>query len=761
MDKPFPRKLTAILYADVVAYSRLMGEDEDRTHRDLSSALNLLINLIEEHGGRKVHEAGDAVLAEFPSAKDAVECAVTFQRKMAEDLHGVPEDRRLQFRVGINLGDVIHDREDIYGDGVNVAARLESIAETGGICISHPVFLQVQGNQEIGFESIGEQSVKNIEHPVMVYRILLEPGQAGKLHSRVRNKSYRLTWIVSGIAAFLIIGLLIVRPWAPIFEPALESQMQIELPDNPSLVVLPFSNISDDLEQEYFADGMTDDLLTGLSKMPELFVISSNTSFTYKNKVVKIRDVAEELGVRYVLEGSVRRAGDTVRINAQLIDALSGFHVWAEKYDGKTDDVFQLQDEVVARIVSSLAQNLTPGARHAETNVPEAYDQLLQGMKFFRILDPASTVTAIEFFSRAAELDSRYHRAYAALAAAYFRIADLSWSDKAGMEFPDVLRLMKHNLAIALENPTSLALNVSANWKLWNGEHQNALNEINRAIALNPNNPDNFDTKAYILVYTGPASQVEENARHAMRLNPNYPADYLRNLGRGLFHQERYSEAAKLYERAAKRDPNYEYNYSMLSAIYGHLGNLASAEKAHRKFLELRSDQEGGAFTVQSIALWKDYAELTHLLRYQQGLRLAGVPEGIVASDMEVNYLDLVTKADGEFSVEGAKKIDLNEAMKKHDQGYIFIDNRSSRGYGQGHIPNAINLPFKTGLTRESLQDLVTKNEPAVFYCDGEGCYKSAHGAAKAVTWGYTNIFYFAGGMPAWKKAGLYVEKQI
>ena len=736
-----------------------MGEDEERTHRDLSAGLNLLISLIEKHGGRKVHEAGDAVLADFPSAKAAVDCAVAFQRQMAGDLHEVSEDRRLQFRVGVNLGDVIHDRDDIYGDGVNVAARLENIADTGGICISHSVFLQVRGNQGIGFENIGEQSVKNIEMPIMTYRILLDPEQAGKLHGQIKNKPYRLTWIAAALAAILIAGLLIARPWAPEFEPALESQMQIALPDSPSLVVLPFSNISDDREQEYFADGMTDDLLTGLSKIPELFVISSNTSFTYKNKAVKVRDVAEELGVRYVLEGSVRRAGDTIRINAQLIDALSGFHVWAEKYDGKIDDVFQLQDEVVARIVSSLAQNLTPGPVYAETNVPEAYDQLLQGMEFFRMLDPASTVTAIEFFNRAIELDSKYHRAYAALADAYLRIADNGWSAKTGMEFPDVLKLMKHNLAIALENPTSLALNVSAYWKLWNGEHEKALDEIDRAIALNPNDPDNFVTKAYIQVYTGPAKQIEENARHAMRLNPNFPAAYLRILGRGLFHQEHYREAGELFERAAKREPNYEYNYTMLAAIYGHLGDLLSAEKAHQKYLELRSGQEGGAFTVQSVSLWTPYAEESHLLRYQQGLRLAGIPEGIVADDTEINYLDLVTKAEGEFSIEGVKTINLDEAVKMHSLGYVFIDNRSARGYGQGHITGAVSLPFKTGLTRENLQDTVSKIEPAVFYCDGEGCYKSAHGVAKAITWGYTKVYYFAGGMPAWEKAGLPVEK--
>jgi TolB-like protein len=342
-----------------------MAADEAGTLTSLKAIRRELIEpKTDEHHGRVVKLMGDGTLMEFGSVVDAVRFAVDVQRTMAERNAGVPEDRRITYRIGINIGDIIVEGDDIYGDGVNVAARLEALADPGGICLSDMVHQNVKAKLDLAFEDLGEQQVKNIPEPVRVFKVLLD--SPGTKHTAVAaakaKRSLRWPLVAAGLAVLAIVAGIAFwqRPWEPREEPASVENMAFPLPDRPSIAVLPFANMSGDPEQEYFADGMAEDLITDLSKISGLFVISRNSAFTYKGRAVKVRQVAEELGVRYVLEGSVRRVGDEVRINAQLIDATTGGHLWAERYDGTLADVFDLQDKVTKRIVDALALELTP-----------------------------------------------------------------------------------------------------------------------------------------------------------------------------------------------------------------------------------------------------------------------------------------------------------------------------------------------------------------------------------------------------------------
>jgi TolB-like protein/class 3 adenylate cyclase len=398
------RRLTTILAADVVGYSRLMAADEAGT---LTSLKALRRELIEpktaEHHGRVVKLMGDGTLMEFGSVVDAVTFAVDVQRAMAQRNADVPEDQRITYRIGINIGDIIVEGEDIYGDGVNVAARLEGLADPGGICVSRTVFDHVQGKVDLGFDDLGEQEVKNIPKPVQVFKVLLDSPAAepATVAAPVAKRSLSWPLVAGGLALLIVVvGLALwQQPWSPREEPASVENMAFPLPDKPSIAVLPFANMSGDPEQEYFADGMAEDLITDLSQISGLFVISRNSAFIYKGKTVKVRQVAEELGVRYVLEGSVRRVGDEVRINAQLIDATTGGHLWAERYDGTLDDIFDLQDRVTEQIVAALAVSLTgeelaEQARHGTENA-QAHDAYLQGWAHYKVLTPEALTQAV------------------------------------------------------------------------------------------------------------------------------------------------------------------------------------------------------------------------------------------------------------------------------------------------------------------------------------------------------------------------------
>ncbi len=421
------RRLAAILAADVVGYSRLMEADEEATARTLSTYREIIDGLVASHHGRVFGSAGDSVIAEFASPIEAVRCAVEIQRELEAHDVDLPEDRRMRLRIGVNLGDVMVEGDNLLGDGVNIAARLETLADPGGISLARSVFDQVKKQLDLGYEYLGEHEVKNIAEPVPVYRVLTAPGAAGKVIGEIKQATQ--SWKRVAVAAVLVVligvagAVMWLRPWAPDVEPASVERMAFPLPDKPSIAVLPFANMSDDPSQDYFADGMTEDLITDLSKISGLFVIARNSTFTYKGKTVTIRQVAEELGVRYVLEGSVRRAGDQVRINAQLIDATTGGHVWAERYDSSLTDVFALQDKVTQNIVTALAVNLTAGERERqarkETDSPDAYDAFLRGWAHYRLFTPEDLGKSVPYFEQAIQLDPNYGRAHAALAAVY------------------------------------------------------------------------------------------------------------------------------------------------------------------------------------------------------------------------------------------------------------------------------------------------------------------------------------------------------
>jgi len=391
--KDFKRKLSAILSADVAGYSRLMGQDEAATVRTIETYREVMSSLIMQHRGRVIDAPGDNLLAEFASVVDAVQCGVAVQNEFQARNTELPENRIMEFRIGINLGDVIEEGDRIYGDGVNIAARLEALADPGGICISKTAFDHIETKLPLGYEYLGDQTVKNIAKPVGAYRVLMEPRitVAGeKERAKIVPFWRRKTILAGGIALVVVIIVAVIwnfyfRP--PPMEVASVKKMAFPLPEKPSIAVLPFNNLSGDPAQDYIADGISENIISALSKISEMFVIASNSTFTYKRKPVKVQQVSEELGVRYVLEGSAQKIGNRVRITAQLIDATTGHHLWSEKYDRDMKDLFALQDEITHKIIIELQVKLTEGEQarvsHKSTSNLEAWSYAVRGLKLF------------------------------------------------------------------------------------------------------------------------------------------------------------------------------------------------------------------------------------------------------------------------------------------------------------------------------------------------------------------------------------------
>ena len=633
----FKRKLTAILSADVKGYSGLMGEDEEGTLRTLSAYKELMTGFIQHYRGRVVSTAGDSVLAEFVSVVAAVQCAVEIQKELKSRNADLPENRRMEFRIGINLGDVVEEGDSIYGDGVNIAARVQSLAEAGGICISGMVYENIKNKVAFSYEYVGEQVVKNTKEPVKMYRVLMEPEVkfpevAAKKKAKPRQwprMAFSLGVVLIIAAASIAVWRFYLSPTPPPREAASKEKMAFPLPDKPSIAVLPFVNISDDAKQEYFSDGMTEDLITDLSKISGLVVIARNSTFTYKGKSVKVKQVAEELGVRYVLEGSVRRAGDEVRINAQLIDALTGHHLWAERYDGRMDRIFALQDQITQKIVSALAVKLTGGEKELVvqrgTGNVVAYDEFLRGWGYYLRLTPEDLARAASSFRKALELDPNYWRAYAALALVYWAGSDFALSGGLGISFVEARVRSREYLQEATKQPTSIAYTVSSQMYLDRRQHKEAISELERALSLDPNDPACLASMGNTLNMAGRPMEAMEYVNRGMRLDPHNPSRYLAVLAMAHFCMGELKEAATLGEKALRLNPENLGIATNLAVFYGLLGRDQEA----RAMLDTLRRKVGYSTESQAVArVWaiqfmpfKDRAVAD---RYAEGLLKAG-----------------------------------------------------------------------------------------------------------------------------------------
>ena len=551
------RKLAAILSADVKGYSRLMSEDEEATVRTLNAYKEVMTNLIQQHHGRVVDAPGDNVLAEFASVVEAVRCAVEIQKELKARNADLPGNRRMEFRIGVNLGDVVVDGEQILGDGVNIAARLESLSEAGGICISGTAFDHVENKLGLGYEYLGEQTVKNIAKPVRVYRVLMETEAVPRRGLEVASKEKKA----------------------------------LPLPDKPSIAVLPFVNMSGDPEQEYFSDGITEDLITDLSKISSLFVIARNSVFIYKGRAVKVDHVGRELGVRYVLEGSVRRAGARVRITAQLVDAGTGGHLWAERYDRNVGDIFALQDEVTQKIVTALAVKLTRNEQERlerrYTDNLEAYDCLLQGLGYFYLFTKDGNDRARSMFDKAIDLDPGFALAYSRLGLTHWQEWCFGWSQS--LECLDKAFQLAQK-AIALDDSLPEPHGILGMVCLWKKEHEQAIGHLQRAIALNPNSADTLDQLAHVLSFAGRPEEAIGLGKKAMRLNPLYPPLYEWTLGHAYFLVGEYEQAIDALRRVLDRNPAFHPAHIYLALSLGRLGRVDEAQSEVAEFTKLTPD---------------------------------------------------------------------------------------------------------------------------------------------------------------------------
>jgi TolB-like protein/class 3 adenylate cyclase len=627
----YKRKLTTILSADVAGYSRLMGDDEAATLKTLTTYKGIMADLIKQHRGRVIDSPGDNLLAEFTSVVDGVQCAVAVQKELQARNAQLPEERRMEFRIGVNLGDVIEEEDRIYGDGVNIAARLEALAEPGGICISKTAFDHIETKLPLGYEYLGEQTVKNVAKPVGAYRVLMEPRVtvAEEIEKEKALPLWRRKAIFAGGVAVIVAAIAVaiwifyLRP--PPIERASVERMALPLPEEPSIAVLPFTNMSGDPEQEYFSDGITEELITGLAKIPQLFVIARNSTFTYKGKPVKVQKVAEDLGVRYVLEGGVRKADDKIRITAQLIDAINGRHLWAERYDGALGDVFALQDKITRKIVAALAVKLTAGeqekiARRGTDNV-EAYEAYSRGYAHRRLGGPEHFKKFIIYMKKAVELDPDYSDAHAALSYGYWSVAVKGWAKEWG--YPDARSLAKKHLQLAMRNPTARVHRAAAWDYIWKHEHEKAVAEAELALTLEPSGADSHEYMGRALVFAGRSKEAIEFLKRAMRLDPSYPPATVWWLGLAQFCAGQYGEAVTSIERARNLNPTLAVWPQ--AAAYGHLGRKQEAADRIAEYLKARKWKK--IPVLKRFSNWYPFKDPKDRNHFDEGLLKAGVPE--------------------------------------------------------------------------------------------------------------------------------------
>ncbi len=586
MVEQVERRLAAVLAADVAGYSRLMGADEEGTLARLKAIRKSLVDpAIAAHRGRVVKTTGDGMLVVFASAVDAARSAIEVQRSMSSENAGVQQDSRIEFRIGIHIGDIMIDDSDIFGDGVNIAARLEGIARPGGVCISDDAYRQIRGKVDMACDDLGPQVLKNIAEPMRVWQVEFDQDAARALAERA---------------------------------PALA------LPDKPSIAVLPFQNMSGDPEQEYFADGMVEEIITALSRFKMLFVIARNSSFAYKGRAVDIKQVGRELGVRYVLEGSVRKAAGRVRITGQLIDAANGSHLWADRFEGDLNDVFALQDEVTSKVVSAIQPKLLQteielAARRRTGNL-SAHDLFLRSLPHFYAVTREGMLQAQELLARALELDPRYGAAASLAAGCHMMSVGQNWATDSKQAMMEGGRLLALALSIDKDDPDALCIAGRVTSYIF-GDVEKAKEMVDRAVALNPNSSLAWEQRGWTYEYSGKSEEAIESFERSIRLSPLDPLLFSTYTGisLSLISLGRFEEALASARKALRINTNFSSTWRCVVAALSNLGRDEEARQAAARVLELDP-----GFRISE---WVKRGHTWRSPLYIEGVRKAGLPE--------------------------------------------------------------------------------------------------------------------------------------
>lgn len=594
-DHQFNRKLAAILSADVEGYSRLMSLDETDTVVTLKACRNIFSRLIVNHNGRVIDSPGDNLLAEFTSVVDAVQCALETQDELKTSNDARPADRQMAFRIGINLGDVIEDGDRIYGDGVNIAARIEGLATGGGICISGSTYEQIQNKVPVGCEFIGKQTVKNIATPVPVFRIWNDPHATSCSVAATAQPTPKKSYLIAVVAVALVliaaVAAVVYQTKSPPIQVSENNANPLvrPFPVKPSIAVLPFANLNNDPDQDYFSDGITNDIITDLSKFSGLAVTASNTSFKYKGQSPDITELGKTLRVKYILEGSVQKAGDQVRINAQLIDTASGNHIWAHRFDRQIEDIFELQDEIIETTVRKLALKVNQSERalamRKSTGKLEAYDYYLQAYHhhYQRTLD--GNIKARQLFQKAIALDPNYAAAYVGLAQVRERAVLFGYTEFPNVVLQEALDLAKK--AVHLDDSNASAHGELGYIYLRYGEYNLAKSELQKAIDLNPNDSISYRHMGAVLLYSGlPEESLAWHKKH-FEYYPDISSGTYMNIGIAHYLNGDDDRAIDWLEQAATKWPNFLGCHIILASIYGNANQMKKAEAEKAEILRL------------------------------------------------------------------------------------------------------------------------------------------------------------------------------
>jgi len=590
------RKLRAILSADVKGYSLLMADDETFTIKTLKKYRDIMSEQIVQHNGRVVDSPGDNILADFASVVDAVTCAVEVQKILKEKNENLPDDKRLEFRIGVNIGDVIQDEDRIYGHGVNVAARIEGLAEPSGVCISRNAYDHIRDKLKLGYDYLGEHSLKNIKHPVRVYKLLMDPKDSGKLVG-IKKKRSAYKWVFAAGGAFvLIIAALIsilyfkywLIPTPENIDP--EDKMAFDLPKGPSVAVMPFDNMTGDQDFDYFCDGITRNVISSLSYLPELFVIAYNSTSAYKGKQVNTQQISRDLGSRYIIEGSIQRSADIIRITVQLIDAETGFHKWSEAYDRKPDDIFQVQDDIAFEILKSLDITMksrgTYKKQYNDAYNFQEYKKYLKALHNLGLLNPESNNLAQNAATELIDAKPENPLAYSLLARSYVQNLMSGRCESALICLGKATENIRN--ALFLDNTLDHSHETAGHIFLMRKEHDKAIDSLKMAINLNPSYANAYNNLGYVYIYADELDRAIDNIKKAIRLNPLPPSWYYFCLGFAYQNSKQFEKAIEAYNKCLEINPDNWATLVGMVVIYGHMGEKEKAKAAISELYRVR-----------------------------------------------------------------------------------------------------------------------------------------------------------------------------